>query len=153
MKYFSEKLNELFDTQEALQEAEASSTKKKKKSSVKDSEPAVEPSVPTRKELASQVELADENLRKAYADYETAKVKAEELSKRYLEEVDAILDPARVAVQDAERARYDAIRKFNDSFGAYQVTYTGARAADELMKAMNNINTRTSKMFRELFNI
>ena len=149
MKYYSEKLDKLFDTLEALQEAESKKVTKKRR--MPEVDPVDEPAVPTRKELASAVEAADEAVKEAYAQYETAKVKAEELSKKYLEEVNAILDPAQKAVKDAEKNRYEAIRKFNDSYGAYQVTYTGARAADEMMKAISNINSRANKMFRDMF--
>lgn len=149
MKYYSEKLDKMFDTLEALQEAETEKSVKKKRGVTVDmNEPA--PAVPTRKKLATAVEAADEAVKDAYAKYETAKVKAEELSKKYLEEVEAILEPARKTVREAEQKRYEAIRKFNDSFGAYQVTYNGARAADELMKAINNINAKTN-LFRDFF--
>ena len=94
------------------------------------------------------METADQNVKEAYVNYEAAKAKVEELSKKYLEEVNNILEPAKSAVKDAEQLRYEAIRRFNDSYGAYQVTYTGAKAADELMKAISNIN---SKAFRDLF--
>lgn len=151
MKYYSEKLDKLFESPEALQAAESS--KKRKKGTSTTESPVVEEksTVPTRKELANEVELADERVKKAYADYETAKAKAEELSKKYLEEVNAILDPAQKEVKEAERLRYEAIRNFNDSYGAYQVTYTGAKAADEMMKAINNINSRANKIFRDMF--
>lgn len=149
MKFYSEKLDKLFDSIEELQAAETS--KKKKKTATE--QPVVDESatVPTRKELATAVETADEKLKQAYADYETAKAKAEELSKKYLEEINALLDPAQKVVKEAERLRYEAIRNFNDSYGAYQVTYTGAKAADEMMKAINNINSKASKIFRDMF--
>ena len=101
MKFYSEKLDKLFDTPEELQAAE---TSKKKKKAVNE-QPVVDESatVPTRKELASAVEAADERVKQAYADYETAKGKAEELSKKYLEEINALLDPAQKAVKEAER--------------------------------------------------
>lgn len=149
MKYYSEKLDKMFDTPEALQEAETAKSVKKKRGITVDMNESA-PAVPTRKELATAVEAADEAVKDAYAKYETAKVKAEELSKKYLEEVEAILEPARKTVREAEQKRYEAIRKFNDSFGAYQVTYNGARAADELMKAINNINAKTN-LFRDFF--
>ena len=149
MKFYSEKLDKLFDTLEELQAAE---TPKKKKKAVAE-QPVVDEAatVPTRKELASAVEAADERVKQAYADYETAKGKAEELSKKYLEEFNALLDPAQKAVKEAERLRYEAIRNFNDSYGAYQVTYTGAKAADDMMKAISNINSRANKIFRDMF--
>ena len=149
MKFYSEKLDKLFDTPEELQAAE---TPKKKKKVVAE-QPTVDETatVPTRKELATAVEAAEERVKQAYADYETARGKAEELSKKYLEEINAILDPAQKTVKEAERLRYEAIRNFNDSYGAYQVTYTGAKAADEMMKAINNINSRANKIFRDMF--
>ena len=149
MKFYSEKLDKLFDTAEELQAAEA--PKKKKKATAEQAVVDETATVPTRKELATAVEAADERVKQAYADYETAKAKAEELSKKYLEEINAILDPAQKAVKEAERLRYEAIRNFNDSYGAYQVTYTGAKAADEMMKAISNINSRANKIFRDMF--
>ena len=149
MKFYSEKLDKLFDTPEELQAAET--PKKKKKAVAEQSIVDETATVPTRKELATAVEAAEERVKQAYADYETARGKAEELSKKYLEEINAILDPAQKSVKEAERLRYEAIRNFNDSYGAYQVTYTGAKAADEMMKAINNINSRASKLFRDMF--
>lgn len=149
MKYYSEKLNEMFNSAEELLAAEGKIVKAKKKATA---EPApdkqAEPEVPTRKQLAAAVESADNAVKEAYVNYETAKTKAEELSKKYLEEINNIMEPAKTAVKNAEQQRYEAIRKFNDSYGAYQVTYTGTRAADELMKAISRMN---SKQFRELF--
>lgn len=146
MKFYSEKLDKLFDSMEELNAAEAS-TKKAKKISSK----TLETSVPTKKQLANEVEAADAKVKEAYANYEAAKTKAEEISKKYLAELNSILEPAEVAVKEAEKVRYEAIRKFNDSYGAYQVTYTGARAADELTKAIKSINSRANKMFGDIF--
>lgn len=149
MKFYSEKLDEMFDTLEALEAAEKS-TKKKKKAAVTEKD-AEQPETTTRKQLANDVEAADEAVKAAYASYESAKAQAEELSKQYLAQIDAILEPAKKAIKDAEQKRYEAIKKFNDNFGAYQVTYTGARAAEEMIKAMNNINARANRMFRDMF--
>ena len=145
MKYYSEKLDKLFDSLEELQVAEKS--KSKRKTPVAEE---TQPAIPSRKELAAAVESADAAVKDAYAQYESAKVKAEELSKKYLEEVNSIIDPAQKAVKDAEQKRYEAIRNFNNSYGAYQVTYNGARAAEEMMKAIRNINSK-SNFFRDFF--
>ena len=154
MKFYSEKLNQIFDTPEELQAAEAAtkSTVKKKKAAATPAEKPVEsPEAITRKQLAADVESAEQSVKAAYADYEAAKVKAEELSKQYLAQVDAILEPAKKAIKDAEQKRYQAIKNFNEKFGAYQVTYTGARAADEMIKAMNSINSQANRIFRDMF--
>lgn len=145
MKYYSEKLDKLFDSLEELQVAEKSKSKRKTPVSEE-----TQPAIPSRKELAAAVESADAAVKDAYAQYESAKVKAEELSKKYLEEVNSIIDPAQKAVKDAEQKRYEAIRNFNNSYGAYQVTYNGARAAEEMMKAIRNINSK-SNFFRDFF--
>ena len=153
MKYYSEKLDRLFDSPEELAAAEAPKARKKKIASVvtEASDVPVQEAPPSRKQLAAEVEAADEAVKEAYVNYESAKVKAEELSKKYLAEVNAILEPAKKAVKDAEKVRYEAIRKFNDSYGAYQVTYTGARAADEMMKAISNVNSRANSLIRDMF--
>lgn len=150
MKYYSEKLNELFDTPEALAEAEATAKKKSSKKTKVEEVVPEEPCTPTKKQLAAEVDAADNAVKEAYANYESAKVKAEELSKKYLAEVAAIMDPAKKAVKDAEQRRYDAIKNFNDSYGAYQVTYTGSKAAEEFIKAISNMK-RDSSFYKDLF--
>lgn len=163
MKYYSEKLNEVFDTPEALEAAENAIKKSCKhrsctktdvnnlndKCDCKDASKNVEG--PTKKQLAANVDAAEENLKAAYAEYEVAKKQIEELSKTYLESVEAILTPAKEAVKKAEQERYAAIRKFNESFGAYQVTLTGDRAAKEMMRAINEMNSMQRKVFNNAF--
>jgi hypothetical protein len=154
MKFYSEKLNQLFDSEDALVAAEKSASSKKKSTSKKESTQTdkINPvEAPSKKQLACEVEAADEKVREAYANYDTAQKQAEELSKTYLTELCAILDPAKKAIEAAEKERYFAIKRFNDSFGAYQVTYTGAKAADEMLKAINNLNERSSRAFKEFF--
>ena len=142
MKYYSEKLDQLFNTLEELTDAES---KSKKKKSSKQEEPQV--TSPTRKELAAEIDAAETAVKEAYANYEATKAKAEELSKKYLEEIDNLMIPAKKAITDAEKKRYEAIKAFNNTFGAYQVTYTGARAADEMLKALNSLQNRAYKVF------
>lgn len=152
MKYFSEITNEFYDDVEALTEAETAVTSAS--NSGKECEEEESKKVPkalSKKQLASNVENAEQVLKEAYANYEMAKQQVEEISKKYLEDVDAIMEPAKKAVTEAERAKYDAIRKFNESFGAYQTTYTGAKAAEELMKAINSLNAKTLSLFRNNF--
>ena len=150
MKFYSEKLNQMFDTPEQLEQAEATTTTKRKGRKLTD-EPAKE-AQPTKKQLAAEVEAADEAVKAAYVDYESAKAKVEELSKQYLDQVNSIIEPAKKAIKDAEQKRYDAIRRFNETFGAYQVTYTGARAADELLKAITSLNSRANRFYTDFFN-
>lgn len=159
MKYFSEQLNRVFDTPEALADAEAAAVKcnctdcDDEYCACTDckEEASVEQKRPSKKQLAADIDAADEEVKKAYSEYELARKNVEELSKEYLAAVDAILNPAKKAIKEAEQKRYNAIARFNDEFGAYQVTYTGARAADEMLKAINDLNNRTFNMFRDMF--
>lgn len=154
MKFYSEKLDQMFDSVEELQSEEAKKRPTKKKTAITEKiipQEETTPASPTRKELALEVETADERVKEAYANYDAAKQKVEDLSKKYLEEVNQILEPAKQAVKDAETCRYAAIKKFNENYGAYQVTYTGSRAAEELMKAISGINANTNKLFKDYF--
>lgn len=154
MKYYSEKLDQLFDSKTELEYAEKSADLKKimdADDDEEDCEDTISEATPSRKQLASDVESAENKLKEEYANYEVAKQKVEELSKKYLEEVDSIMEPAKKAVQDAERARYEAIRKFNEAYGAYQVTLTGDRAAQEMVRALNDINNIHRNIFKNIF--
>lgn len=155
MKYFSEKLNKLFDTAKELKAAEAAARNEEQKMDESCDEPVCSEDVfvkqPTKKELAAAITEAETVLENAYADYEVAKKQVEELSKDYLATIEAIITPAKNAVKAAEQARYDAIRDFNEQYGAYQTTLTGDRAAKELIRAINDINNLQRKAFNDAF--
>ena len=149
MKFYSEKLNKFFDDPEQLLIEEGCEPVE-----YEDCEDEAEETLeetPSRKELALAIEEADKLVAEANVNYNNAKLKAEELSKKYLDEIEQILNPAKKAVKDAERARYEAIKRFNDSYNGYQVTYTSARAADEFFKALDNLNQKERIIFRNLF--
>ena len=137
MKFYSEKLNDIFDTPEALEEAEAALESKKVEENDSTSEEKQE--TLTKKQLAHNVEEAESKLKLAYTEYDIAKKQVEDLSKKYLKAVDDILNPAKEAVKLAEQERYNAIKKFNEAYGGYSVTYTGDRAAQEMLRALNSL--------------
>lgn len=157
MKYYSEKLDEVFDTPEALEEAESAICTCNnvddnfKNEKLGDTEEKDLNKVPSKKQLAADVDAADAKVKDAYAEYEVAKKQIEELSKTYLESVDAILTPAKEAVKKAEEERYAAIRKFNSYYGAYQTVLTGDRAAKEMIRAINEINSIQRKIWNNTF--
>ena len=151
MKYYSEVTKNLYDTMDQLEEAEASITGckvKKRAAKMENNGVKSEPKIPTKKQLASDVEAAEAKVREAQANMELAKQKAQDLSKKYLEEIDAIMEPAKQMLKDAQKARYDAIQKFNDAYGAYTTTYTGARAADEFARAVADITSFFPRFFK-----
>lgn len=157
MKYYSEKLDKVFDTPEALEEAESeictcnNVDDNFKNEKLGDTETKDLNKIPSKKQLAADVDAADAKVKDAYAEYEVAKKQIEELSKTYLESVDAILTPAKEAVKKAEEERYAAIRKFNSYYGAYQTVLTGDRAAKEMIRAINEINSIQRKIWNNTF--
>ncbi len=146
MKYYSEKTKQIYDSPELLAEAERKFSEQSAKRMAKVVKE--EPKIPTKKELAAAVEDAEVKVNEARANLELAKQKAQELSKKYLEDIDAIMEPAKQQVRDAQKVRYEAIQKFNDSYGVYTTTYTGAKAADEFARAISEITSFFPGIFR-----
>ena len=152
MKYYSEILNEFFDSESALKEAESlvECTCDNCDDDMCERTAEVE-KTPTKKQLAANVERADKALESAKSDYEAARVKVEELSKKYLEEVDAILCPAKSAVEKAQQEKYDAIKEFNKTYGVYRTFYTGDRAAREFTSALKDLNAIQKLFYNSLW--
>lgn len=159
MKYFSDVTGEVYESVKALQEAEADYLAKAETTleDVDDEAPEVTEEVtkevtkPTKKQLAAEVDAAQEALEKANSELAIAEKKVEELSKEYLKACEEILTPAKQNVQRAQQAKYDAIAKFNEQYGAYQVVLTGNRAAQEMIRAIEDMNARTANMFRRFW--
>lgn len=156
MKYFSDVTNEVYDTLEALQAAELLATETTIDEVDDELEVLTEPMEelpvkPTKKQLAAKVDEADQFLVKANSELALAEKRVEELSQEYLKACDEILRPAKQKVKDAQKAKYDAIAEFNQEYGAYQVLLTGPRAADEMIRAINEMNARTANMFRHFW--
>lgn len=160
MKYFSDVTKEMYETPEALEEAEAAYLEARDgcNDDVSELNPELttnvenkEPQKPTKKQLAKDVEDAEQELQAANSELSIAQKQVEELSKDYLKAVDEILAPAKKRVQEAQQAKYNAISRFNAEYGAYQVTYTGSRAAEEMLRAMDALNARTAHIFRNFW--
>lgn len=159
MKYFSDVTKEVYETPEALEAAEAAAIHASKdvdddpSEIVEDMHLEVpeETKKPTKKQLAADVEEAEKALAEANSNLAIAEKEVEKLSREYLKACEDILGPAKQRVQEAQRAKYDAISRFNQEYGAYQVMYTGSRAADEMIRAINEMNVRTANMFRRFW--
>lgn len=147
MKYYSEKTKEIYDSPELLAEAERKysdmNTNKRMAKAIKE-----EMKVASKKQLAANVEAAEAKVDEARANLELAKQKAQEISKKYLEEIDQLMEPAKQQLKDAQKIRYEAIQKFNDAYGAYTTSYTGARAADEFARAVSEMSSFFPSIFR-----
>lgn len=149
MKFYSEVTKQLYDTQDQLVEAELKFNNQNVNKRMAKAEKLVKnEELPTKKQLAAEVEAAEQKVSEAKANMELAKQRAQELSKKYLEEIDAIIEPAKQQLKDAQKARYDAIQRFNEAYGAYTTTYTGARAADEFARAVADMTSFFPGLFR-----
>lgn len=157
MKYFSDVTKEVYETPEALTAAEEAYLSTVNEDLVDDvmEDVPVEDSTtvtkPTKKQLAANVEIAEKALEDANSELAIAEKQVEELSKEYLKACEEILGPAKQKVKECQRAKYDAISKFNEEYGAYQVLYTGPRAANEMIRAINEMNARTANMFKHFW--
>lgn len=135
MKYYSEILDQKFDTEKELLRAErehekAQSEKKEELAGAK-AETAVSKE---KKILSDAVTKAEEELSVAYDELDVANQKVKTLSKEYLKQVDSILEPAKKKVKDAQQKKYEAIKAFNEKFGPFRTIYTGQKAIDEFSR-------------------
>lgn len=135
MKFYSEELKQLFDTEEqCLAEEEKARV-------------AAEEKKVTKAKLAKAIEDAEKDLDEAYAGLEEAKTKVAELQKEYDEKVAAIMNPARDLIKECTKSRADAIKAFNDNFGVYTTTYTGNKALNEFAKLDTMMNQFWKKFY------
>ena len=132
-------INECKDAEsKVLKQREALAEKEKDKSKLK-------------KKLSGEVDKAEENLKKAYADYESAKERAREVLEESNKQMLDILNPAKKAVEDAELAKTQAIKNFNKECGPYQKIYTGEAAQAELDRFNKQFNNLFVDFFKRWF--
>lgn len=135
MKFYSEVLNKTFDTVKELEVAEKEEAKRKEAEKAELTKATNE-----KKELAKKVEEADKVLQDAYNKYELAKEECEKILKEAELEIDELIEPAKQAIRDAQKARYKAILDYNEKYGRYDVKYTGERAYQEMQRALKDFD-------------
>lgn len=150
MKFYSEILDKVFDTPEQLKVEEdkyaiKQKAQEKKRIAQEQATKANEALEQSKKQYAKAIEDADEKVKEAYNNLSLAQEKAKILSEEYIKELNNIMTPAREAVREAEATKLEAIRQFNQKFGVYKVSYTGNKAVEEYIRAIN--------MFDNTFNI
>lgn len=131
MKYYSEVLKNLYDSEEALRAAE------------KAFEDNLHQHENTKKELSQNIENAEKAVDAAYKNYEEARKYAAKLMEESNKEIIRILDDAKAEITKAEQCRTDAIVEFNQRYGTYKANYTGERAKRE--------SERVQKMVEDIF--
>ena len=139
MKYFSENLNKLFDSQEELESAEKTANEKKEK------EAAEKALVSKEKKACSDiVKAADAEVDKAREKYVAARKEAQEIISEAENKAKEVLRAASKELSAAQEKRYDALKKFNEKYGPYTMSFTGEKAYTEWKKAV--------EMFNDFFN-
>lgn len=153
MKYYSEKLDKLFDTDEQLVAEELKADEEARKA--EEEKAAKEKAVSSKKkELARLVDEADKKFNEAEKKYAEAKSEAkkrysdfvkkqkEELDKFYEENLKEVNDCVE-ALKAAESERYGAIKNYNKEFGIYK-RYVTEEEAEKCLK-------RSLSIFDDLF--
>lgn len=136
MKYYSDKVQKLFENEEDLKKAEkefdeAQAEKEKRKEEL----------LITKKEMASAIEKANLNIDEARENYANEYKKAEEIISKARQEAEDILKPAREKIEEAQRKKYDAVKEFNKKYGPYTVSYTGEKAYNEFKRNSDWFNS------------
>ena len=145
MKYVSEfkELNgKVFDTIDDCNAAETKIIESRNAIAEKEKEKSR-----LRKELAGEVETAEQELKKAYEDYDAARDVAAKILEESNQRILDLLKPAKEAIRDAEKKRVEAICRFNKECGPYQKTYTGDKAITEF----NRISKQMDNLFGDMF--
>lgn len=130
MKYYSDVLNKLYDTEKELVEAEKACEKEKK-----DKEVARIASEAVIKKAKEEVDLAAK-------DYEAAKKRAAELLDSSNKEVEKIMKDAEDAYKKAENAYFRALWDQKKKFGTYEAkekAISTCKTFSELSKLMEEM--------------
>ena len=135
MKYYSELLNKLFETEDALNQAE--NKHKAKEESVAEQ----------KRTLACAIEKAEENLKAAYDAYNAVRKDAIKIVDDAQKIADSLMDEAKLNVLKAQEERTDALLEFNERFGPYKTTYTGDDAV-AVNNLINDLFASVSPLFR-----
>ena len=146
MRYYSDLTKKMYDTEKELCEAEdcyKNEQEKKLQESTKVSN--------RKKELAKNVQDADDKVIAARNAYDIALQDIEKLSKEYTKKCDSIMDEAKKALNDAEREKYEAVLAFNKEFGPYTTTYTGEKASEQFNRISKQLERSCSKLFNDIF--
>lgn len=101
-----------------------------------------------KKELSDAIEKAEENYVAAYNVYDSAKAEADKIIQEAQKKANDILTAAAKEVENASKAKMNAIAEFNKEFGPYRTTLTGAKAAREYNRFSSDFN----RIFNKLFN-
>lgn len=131
MKFYSEKLNKMFDSEKELIAEEK----------IFDDKNLIKEN--TKKELSTRIEAAESAVDAAHKNYDVVRQEAAKLMEESNQQIQNMLNKAKERITQAEKERTDAIVAFNQQFGTYRANYTGERAKRE--------SERINKMVNDMF--
>lgn len=123
MKYYSEIIKKMFDTPEALQEAE--------QKVIEDTQNAKA----AKARYAKQVEDCEQRLLEATKAYDEA---VKEFNLKCAELRKELIEPAQKEVNNATQAKYEALREFNQRYGMYTKYYSDEEIGSMLETIQNH---------------
>lgn len=133
MKFYSEKLNKMFDSEKELVAEEK----------IFDDKNLIKEN--TKKELSNRIEAAECAVDAAHKNYDAVRQEAAKLMEESNQQIQNMLNKAKERITQAEKERTDAIVAFNQQFGTYRANYTGERAKRE--------SERINKMVDDMFKV
>lgn len=138
MKYYSEKTNKHYDSEQECLDAEKQfdEDSKKRELAVAEKKALVSKQ---KKELSDAIANADKKVDEAYQGLEAARKEAAAIIKEARERANALVNEAAKKVETETSERATQIAKFNEQFGPYMVTYTGSKAEEEYNRMVHQI--------------
>lgn len=130
MKFYSEKLDKVFDTTAELVAAETQADHKAEEEA-KAAEKALISK--EKKGYADAVKKAEDEVAKAQEEFNKVRKEAYEECRNKIREASKVLS-------EKQEARYEALKAFNEKYGPYTKTYTGENAYNEFKKAVDSFN-------------
>lgn len=146
MKYYSEKLNKPFDTEEECIKAEKEFDKEQKRiqeeldKAIAAKKEEEEKYNASKKELAKTIEAIDKKIAEANSVREVARQKATEIINEAKQKANELLSAANTKVKEAQQEKYKAISAFNEKYGPYTISLTGDKAAEEYKKVIKEFS-------------
>lgn len=133
--FYSDVLDDYFDTEKECQNAEKAYEEKQKAIEVKKNEVSKQ-----KKELADAIDEADKELNAAYSNLELIYTQANDILKEAREEANKLVSDGKAKLKEAQQKKFDAVSNFNKKFGVYTTQYSGERALEELRRANSWLN-------------
>ena len=134
-------IDEALKADEAFEEArlKAEAEEKEKKNAVSR----------RKKELSDAIQDASSKVTEAEDAYKEAKEKASAIVKAANDKATELLKAVIKDVDKARESRMNAIKAFNDEFGAYEVRYTGNKAVEEYNKFVRDMNKAFNNFWQD----